>query len=359
MSIERFDLRNVRIIESASIQPSRRINLIYGSNASGKTSLLEAIHLLALGRSFRTHQISKVVTSGAASMTLFAQLRRSGRDHTTIGVERGEQIARMRVDGKTVHSTAELARELPVQIISPDIHRLIEQGPTNRRQFLDWGLFHVEHGFMSAWRRFAKALQQRNAGLRSRLPDAQVSVWHAEMAECAGQMDRMRRGYVDLFVPVAQRVAGRLLGDTRLDVRYLPGWREEDEYIEYLNRSLDTDRQCGYTRYGPHRADLAIYLDGAPARDRISRGEQKMLGTALRLAQVELLRGQSGSRCVLLVDDMPAELDMERKKVLFNVLRGSDCQVFLTATDVRSLGEESKHIDSMFHVEHGVVEEVV
>ncbi|HFC53954.1 MAG TPA: DNA replication/repair protein RecF [Gammaproteobacteria bacterium] len=358
--IERFDLRNVRIIDSASIQPSPRINLIYGGNASGKSSLLEAIHILALGRSFRTHQISRVVSTGATSMILFAQLGRARRKQLSVGAERGEKINRLRIGGRTVRTTAELARELPVQIISPEIHDLIEQGPVNRRRFLDWGLFHVEHGFMAIWKRFAKALQQRNAGLRSGLPDAQISVWHAEMGELGQELDRMRRGYIERLLPLAQKHTDVLLGGaSRLKIRYMRGWRERIDYTEYLSGSLETDRQFGHTRQGPHRADLEMFIDEMPVRDRLSRGEQKMLGTAMRLAQVELLRTGSGLRSVLLVDDLAAELDAERRRRLVGALDESGCQVFVTATDPGSLGEESGRIEKMFHVEHGALREVV
>ncbi len=361
MAIEKFHLRNVRVIRSATIQPSPGINLIYGKNASGKSSLLEAIHILAQGRSFRTHLVSRVVTGGAASMILFARLSKRGGEQLTIGAERGEGVIRLRKEGRSVPSTAELARELPVQAITPEVHALVEQGPASRRRFLDWGVFHVEHGFISTWRRFVKALQQRNAALRTGLPNGQISVWHGELAECAVEMGRMRRGYLEELVPLARNLLQLMTGGSELELRYLPGWNEEKEdYAAHLQRSLDSDRRSGYTRHGPHRFDLAIFVDGEPARDRISRGEQKMLAIALRLAQAELLQSRGDrEQCVLLVDDLASELDPERRSSLLRVLGECGCQVFITATDLESIEDTAMRTAKLFHVEHGVLQEVV
>ncbi len=359
MSIERLDIRNVRIIGSASINPARGVNLLYGRNASGKTSILEAIHLLALGRSFRTHHISRVVRKGEQSLILFSRLAQGGGEVTSVGVERGDKIARMRVNGVTVHSTADLARQLPVILINPDIHAVIEQGPGNRRQLLDWGLFHVEHEFLPVWRRFTKALRQRNAGLKRGIPGGQLSIWHGEMAESAALIDSLRRSYVEMLLPHARKIVATLLPGASLTTRYERGWRGNESYQQYLERSTEGDRQCGYTRHGPHRADIGIELDGTPARERVSRGEQKMLATALRLAQAELLRERTGVECVLLVDDLAAELDRERRRVLLELLARTGCQVFITATEPDSITEDATWIDSMFHVEHGVIKEVV
>ena len=359
MSIVRIDVFNVRNIKKASIYPSNRINLISGGNGSGKTSFLEAIYLLALGKSFRTHQMQKVVSIGADSLIVFAEYLSNHRTET-VGVERGDGVARLRINGNNVGSVAELAHLIPVQLINPDNHQLIELGPRYGRRFVDWGMFHVEQEFFPVWCRFSKALRQRNAALRLGGGDSEISVWHGEMSDCARRISQLRKAYVSDLTPVARTAVRAMLG-VELDIRFLPGWSgsEDESYEAYLSRSTRLDRKAGYTRQGPHRADLVIDIDGAPARDRVSRGEQKVLATALRLAQIELMRAKTGQHCVVLVDDLASELDYERRSLVIDYLSRLDCQTFITATDRGLLQNKGDLIDKVFHVEHGRIKEMI
>ncbi|HHS83300.1 MAG TPA: DNA replication/repair protein RecF [Gammaproteobacteria bacterium] len=357
MSIVRIDVFNVRNIQKASICPSNRINLISGCNGSGKTSFLEAIYLLALGKSFRTHHVQKVVTSGADSLIVFAEYL-SNHNTVTVGVERGEGNTRLRINGNNVGSVAELAHLIPVQLINPDSHQLIELGPRYRRQFVDWGMFHVEQEFFPVWCRFNQALRQRNAALRLGAQDSEIAVWHGEMSACAVRISQLRSSYISELMLVARDAVSSMLGE-EIDIRFIPGWPADEPYETYLTRTTQLDRNAGYTRQGPHRADLAICVNGLPARDRVSRGEQKVLATALRLAQIELMRKKTGQPCVVLLDDLPSELDHERRSLVIDYLEGLGCQTFVTATDQQLLEDKGDLIDKVFHVEHGNIKEMV
>jgi len=359
MSIDRIDIENVRNIQKVSIQPSSQINLIFGKNASGKSSFLEAVYILALGRSFRTHQIQNVIQTGADSLTVFARFITGQNSSTKLGIERGVNVTRLRINGNSVNSVAELARHIPVQLITPDSHQLIENSPQGRRKFMDWGMFHVEHDFFSVWSRFNRAVKQRNAGLRSGVRNSEIKIWHTEMVECANYIDEVRKTYVTELNEVTLRYVADLMGPINMDIRYLQGWRANENYHEHLERSIHSDREAGYTRHGPHRADLDITVDGIPARKHISRGEQKLLASALRLAQVELLTIKTGKSCVLLIDDLPSELDNDHRSMYLDSLCGLGCQIFITATEKELLDDRKEFIGKTFHVEHGDIVEVL
>ncbi len=359
MSIVRFDAVNIRNIQQASIFPSNRINLIAGCNGSGKTSLLEAIHLLALGKSFRTHQIHKVVASGADRLVVFAEYISDNNVSFALGVERSKETTRLRINGCNVGKVAELAQLVPLQLINPDSHQLIELGPRHRRQFVDWGMFHVEQEFFPVWCRFNQALRQRNAALRLGASDTEISVWHSEMSVCADHISDMRRSYVADLIPVARAVVEKLSGITPLDIRFFPGWSGEEQYEHCLNHSIKTDRNLGYTRHGPHRADLSISVGGVQARDRVSRGEQKLIAAALRLSQLELMKIKTRRSCILLIDDLPSELDETHRELFIDYLYKLSCQIFITTTESGLLGDKMEIVDKVFHVEHGNIEEVI
>ena len=358
--LTRIDVSNVRNLTQVSIHPSSHTNLVVGSNGSGKTSLLEAIHLAAVGRSFRTHNINKVVSKGAEALVVFAEYLLTDSVISTVGVERGRGIARFRVNGSDSASIAELARLAPLQVITPDSHQLIELGPRYRRRFVDWGMFHVEQEFFPVWRRFGQAIKQRNAALRqSSASRSEIGVWNQELSACEHRITRLRQSYIAELVPYARKAAESLLGVASLEIKLLPGWAGEQSYERYLERAFSQDRSAGYTRHGPHRADLAISIDGVPTREILSRGEQKLIASALRLSQVKLLQDRLTRNCILLIDDLPSELDIGHRLKFIDYLNQLKCQIFISTTEPQLIGDRLSTVDKLFHVERGRIKEML
>src|SRR5271156_2642002 len=180
MSLRRLQVTDFRCLQSAAVDLDSRFTLISGANASGKTSLLEAIYVLGRGRSFRTRRLEHLIRRGSDRFVVFGEVESFDR-RVSLGVEGSAAGVRARLSGAKVGSLAELALWLPVQIIDPEIHRLIEEGPSRRRRFLDWGVFHVEPRFVDDWQRFQQTLKQRNAALKSRQPRAVVSAWEGDL----------------------------------------------------------------------------------------------------------------------------------------------------------------------------------
>lgn len=358
MSLVHLEIARVRNLERVEIAPGARINFIHGENASGKTSLLEAIHLLSLARSFRSTTIQPVIQRDQPALTVFGRVRNLTGQLTAIGIEKSRDRTRIRINQQSVQKTSALAAVLPVQVINPDIHRILEQGPRYRRQFLDWGVFHVEQSFLPVWQSYHKVLRQRNAALRARSRPREIQYWNQQLIEQGEQLTTLRRDYVNALRPWLEQYCVALLG-TSPDLTYQPGWNQELDLATALARGFERDRQQGFTGSGPHRADLSVRQDKLPVQQHFSRGQQKLLASAMRLAQLAHFRTVSRQTPLLLVDDLPAELDPDRRARLLDLLVTSGAQLFVTATEPGLIDVSGEDGVKMFHVEHGAVQEVV
>jgi DNA replication and repair protein RecF len=363
MRITALDLRDVRSVAASALEPGSGINLIVGPNAAGKTSLLEAIHLLATGRSFAATRPTRLIRHDAGPLRVVARVQsdRPGARVHRLGLERSSSgPAVMRLDGENVGRVSDLARLLPVVAVHPDSHELVSGGPGERRRLLDQGLFHVEHSYHDTWQRYRRLLAQRNTLLRMRAPRAELAAWEQALAETGSRIDTLRADTVRALNDLIQQRAPDLMGeDVVVELRYRPGWPEDQAYAEALERAHRRDREQLTTTVGPHRADLALRWNGRDSRQRISRGQQKLLVYLLRLAQAEQMGAATGEGCILLLDDLAAELDaVHRARVVQSAL-ALGVQLFVTAIDPAAVPTDRAAVVSMFHVEQGRVEEVI
>jgi DNA replication and repair protein RecF len=328
VSLSRLQVTDFRCLQSADLQPDPQFTLISGPNASGKTSLLEAIYVLGRGRSFRTRRLEHLIRHGIERFVVFGEVETSTR-RVPMGVEGSRKGIRAQIDGDKPSSLAELALFLPVQIIDPEVHHLIDEGPSRRRRYLDWGVFHVEQSFVGHWQRYQLVLKQRNAALKARQPPAVVSVWDSDLVRSGELLGVARARYVSLLSPSAEAIGRSLLG-MELSLSYRNGWLKGQSMAEALQQSWSHDLQTGATQVGPHRAELGIRLDGMPVRDRISRGQQKLLAAALLIAQLKLFPDASPVQPTLLLDDPAAELDDERLANLIREVSSQSVQLIIT-----------------------------
>jgi DNA replication and repair protein RecF len=343
-------LTDFRAFEAARLALSASANVLAGGNAAGKTSLLEAIFLLGRGQSFRSARLDSLIRHGAGSLTAFAELRPgSTAQRVGIEVERGSGTT-CRVDGSAA-TRGELATALPVQLLDPVSQELVRGPPEERRRFLDWGVFHVEQGFLESWQRYRRALDQRNAALRAGDWSA-VSAWDEPLATAGVSVDLLRRRAVAQMLPGVQRLSEQLLGQPA-EMDYHAGWAEGTDLRQALQESAARDRQMAGTQVGPHRADLKLRLGGRLARPTVSRGQEKLLAAALSLAQTEQVSERLGRRVLLLVDEPAADLDQVHLGRLLEALAQAPAQLFITTLDGTRL--ELATEATLFHVEHGVV----
>lgn len=359
-----IQIGHVRNLAAVSLQTRAGINVLFGANGSGKTSVLEAVSLLGTARSFRTAQPRQLVTRGESECTVFGLLHHrlpspqgeeSPEQHRIGVVRRIDGGRQLRLNGSDIERSSELASLLPLQILTPSTVELLLGAPSLRRRFLNWGVFHVEHEFMQHWSRYGRALRQRNALLRTAAGSRAIQAWDRELVDAGMAIDRFREGYVhrlqQQLAGLREALALEQLGEVTL--RYYRGWAADRALEDVLLASIDTDRERGMTGSGPHRADLRLRVHGQPAQDVLSRGELKLLSWALQLSQGALMETETRRRCVYLVDDLPSEFDGERRQRMAHWLGQCGSQVFVTMIDVPAL--EWNTSVNMFHVEHGTV----
>ena len=347
MPIASFRAENFRCLESVVLDTDPHYNLVYGANASGKTSLLEALAYLGRGKSFRGAPAASLVRHGAREFVLFGVVDRDGGRASRVGVRNGRDGLEVRVDGDSTGGIASLADALPLQVIDPDIHSLVSGGPEARRRYLDWIAFHVEHDYLATWRRFRRALRQRNAALRA---GEALDAWTAEFIAGGERIEAARRAVLARAAAALEDYSTRLLG-VPVGFAYRSGWSADKSLPEAVDESLERDRQLGSTQHGPHRGDLSLEYDERQARRLVSRGQQKLLACAMVLAAADVVQTAVGRRLLLLLDDPAAELDRDSLARLLEAVFGLQAQVIATALEAGAVRFPAD--PAVFHVERG------
>ncbi len=355
MRLTQLQIKNFRNLKDTQLTPIQGVNLISGDNASGKTSLLETIYYLSHVRSFRTQHVTDLISRQSPYLQLVANIETTDNIIIPFGIRRSRIKSEIRVNKQPVKRVSDIAVQFPVLAIHPDSYKLITGSPSQRRQYLDWGVFHVEHGFFLAWQRFKKALAQRNASLKSRQKYDVCQLWNTEIHNTAHYIDQLRQQYFDKLAPYFYQLTQQFFFDDNVDIEYKRGWSVDHQLIEVLEENLLKERMRGYTQYGPHRAEIIIKVNGQSAQTCISRGQQKLLVALMRLAQAMQFTEATCNPCVLLYDDLPAELDANHRKLVLSVLSKMNIQLFLTAIEKEQIDLSAWEMRKLFHVEHGKV----
>jgi DNA replication and repair protein RecF len=362
VQIGRLVIRDFRVIRKAELSPCTGLNLIVGENGAGKTSVLEALHLMAHGRSFRGRVRDGLIRDGATELEVFTEwhdssataprARRAGLRHS--GAEWTG-----RLDGEDVRQLGDLCAALAVTTFEPGSHALITGGGEVRRRYLDWGLFHVEPAFLPLWRRYSRALRQRNALLKARPAASQLDAWDRELAEAGEPLARQRDGYLQALEPVIARTVSELapaLGSAGLT--HAPGWRRESlPLLDALLVARDRDLMSGHTSVGPHRGDWRLDLASVPGRAALSRGQAKLAALSALLGQARFHAEATGGWPVIALDDVASELDQRHRERVFSWLGMQPAQLFVTGTEVPATQSLWQREVMTFNVEQGVVAE--
>lgn len=356
MALTRLLIRDFRNIANAELIPAPGFNFLVGANGSGKTSVLEAIYALGHGRAFRSSQPGRVIRHEQAEFVLHGRVLADNRERT-VGLSKGRQgESKIRIDGSDGHKASALAHLLPMQLITPEGFTLINGGPKYRRAFLDWGCFHSDPTFFSAWSKLKRLLRQRNAALRQVKCYAEIRPWDQELVPLARKVSDCRAIYADALLDNMLETCTQFLPECVLNFSFQCGWDSQSDYAQLLEQQFERDKVLAYTSLGPHKADFRIRANGVPVEDGLSRGQLKLLMCALRLAQGEFLTCQSGRCCLYLIDDFASELDVERRKLLAQRLKDTGAQVFVSAVDVEQIDDSMMEKGRMFHVEQGKIE---
>ncbi len=362
MVIAQLRLTQFRNLASQRMDFHPRCNLIVGANGSGKTSILEALHYLSSGKSFRTTRVDNLIQKGAAEFILFAQLYQPGQEALMpLGFRRpagvGQQTE-IRLAGERVTRFSDVAKKIPLQVITPESFRLFFDGPAERRRFVELGMFHVEQSYHANWLKAQRLLKQRNALLRTAgdsLTYEQLAIWDKPLSEVADRLTAQRIDYVQKLEKRFSEQLARLT-DLAVQLQFKRGWPEKLTLAEQLMQQFDMDRQRRYTATGPHRFELNLLVDGKPVEQVLSRVQLKLVLFALKIAQSALMAEfHPLASCAVLVDDLPSELDAENRKKVANLLKGLPLQLFVTGIMADSLDMFDRNDATLFHVEQGAI----
>ena len=355
MRIERLRIDGLRCLSGIDLSLNPAINFFVGDNGAGKTSVLEAAYLLSHASSFRSGSKDALLQRDARRLSVFAELRHADETVGRIGLGRESSRWEAKADGESV-AIGDLVRRCAVVCFEPGSHALIAGPAEERRRYMDWGVFHVEHDFLSSWRRYQRALKQRNSLLRSNsaVSDDLFEPWESELAQTAERIDRFRLTYIEALRSRLKASADGLLSELgALELRYRRGWTDGDDLFLLLRDNRGRDRVRGHTTAGPHRADWSIVFENAPLREHLSRGQEKLTALSCMLAQAELHADSCGEWPIVCLDDLASELDQAHQTAVVAQLRAVGAQVLLTGTEIpKAL---SGITTSVFHVEQGTV----
>ncbi len=354
--LSEITIRNVRNITNESLMPTTGINLLVGPNGSGKTSVLEAIHLLALGRSFRSRTLKNAIQFDKQQLQVIAK---TVQNKMPIGLQYGVQAGlEIRFNNAPLKKLSDLATQLPLQLIPANSHQFFEQGPRFRRQLLDWGLFHVEPSFNFHWQAYKKVLQQRNAAIRQKMSFNEIQLWDQHLVEHGNQITNLRKKRLETILEQFEfyfKLVCPQFENSVMALKYKTGWSKENTLEESIKSNLQRDYQLGYTRSGAHAADWAFKINEYDANDIFSRGQQKLFFLALCMAQIKSSESANKLKGILLIDDLSSELDESHMQIILRELSKMPVQIFISSTEstiqqqVKKTGEDH----TLFHVKQG------
>lgn len=336
--LRRLWLREFRNYARAELAVEPGTTVFVGPNGSGKSNLLEAVYVVATGRSHRTIHEGEAIRYGQEAARVRAQILRRGREEeleTTI-LQQARTTVQMKVNGAPTPRGSVLGR-LPVVIATPWDMEVIRGGAALRRRVIDAALAQLSPAYYFALHRYHRVVAQRNIALRQERPGA-TEPWDAQMIPLGVRLTMHRRAYVECLGPLATEWYNRLEGGGALTLAYRQAWEGgRDEEITAAarvqiarHRAEETGR--GITLSGPHRDDLSLALDGRALRASGSQGQWRMAMLAVRLAEREVMAGELGGPPVLLLDDVLAELDHARQRRLLDFSGAG--QVLLTTTEL-------------------------
>ena len=347
-------LANLRCFERLDYTPAEELNLIYGPNGSGKTSLLEALSLAGIGKSFETSRIPDIVRSGQRELWVAASFIDRREVQTRIVVHKSGDGTKITVGEKVVPSASQLAHMVPTLVLTSRAGELLTGGPSNRRALLDRTMFHVEPSYVEAWKRYRNALKQRNALLRSDGTPQAGRYWHEQIERHASQIHRRRLHLADsLNMWLKTCPATAQLGSIRLD--YNCGWNLQQGLCAQLDRCWDRDQRAGHTQIGAHRADLKVTTSGVRGGQKLSRGQSKTVVAAILCGQARFIAENLHVAPIMLVDDLAAELDDRTRGLIVDMLVDSGGQGFFTAIRPTDLPELRNRASKVFHVEQCLI----
>lgn len=354
MTVEKIAFRNFRNIEKEEIALESGVNLFYGGNAEGKTNALEGIYLLAQGRSHRTVHEKEFIRHGENFAALKMLYKDKNRSQTLEMRFMGKGRKACAKNGVYLRKMSEFIGNFRAVLFCPEHLAIVKSGPGERRAFVDAGISQLDAAHICALQRYNSILAQRNkllqgAAFDRHAFDATAEIWAMQLAEAAERIAAKREAYVKRIEEQVRVIFSDMTCGKELPALTYKKALSKEEYFKLFTENTDREIRAGLTLYGPHKDDIEIILDGMPARSFASQGQQRSLAVAMKLAEGEISRMQTGDYPVFLMDDLLSELDGKRSEYLLNVF--TDRQVIITGCSADTLSQFKGK--GLFRVEKG------
>lgn len=332
--VKELHIRGFRNLTQLELSFGPRLNVLSGDNGQGKTSVLEALYLLATSRSFRTERLSEVRQQGAELTTLRGVFVEGRIEREQRAVLSREQRA-FTIDGKSPERLSSYAVRTPIVVFHPGDLELVSGAATLRRRLLDRISLFAEPGSSDTRLRYRRAQRERQAALMTRGTNApELLAFERVIAEYGVRLRLSRERAAELLGAALRPAFGSLAAvDLALELEYVPGGSgDEEEFARELRQRREADRRRKSSDYGPGRDDLALSINGRSARKHASQGQQRVLTLALKAAELDCIRDARGAEPLLLLDDVSSELDPTRVGAVYDFVRSRPSQVLVTTT---------------------------
>ena len=355
MIIETIELKDFRNYQSEATVFHEKTNIITGKNAQGKTNLIEAINLLSLGKSFRTKKESELIRIGQPGCLVKGMFVKQGRSFGTAVELRagGNKPHTYYVNGAEMSSVSDILGGVYTVVFSPEDLRIVKGEPETRRRFLDRGLILLRPMYYHKLKKYRAVLKNRNALLKTdNMSIDLLNIYDMQLSEAGAALIEERFNHIAALA-IAAKNAAALLTDEKeeIEVGYKPNIT--DDFLETLRRGRERDLFAKSTETGPHRDDISFTVDGKDLKTFGSQGQQRTAAIALRLAEKELVKEETGEDAILLLDDVMSELDAGRQKRLLE--RFGSNQIFVTAASIDEKAAEYLGAVKFIRIENGKV----
>ena len=341
MYIKELKVKNFRNYKDLAIEFDKRVNLITGQNAQGKTNMIEALYMSSMGRSFRTNHDNEMIRFGEESAYIKV-LAEKEYVSTKVEVLLSKAIKKaIKKDGCSVRKTADLLENIIIVIFSPDDLRIVKDEPEKRRRFIDRELSQIKPAYYDAFMKYRRALNERNSYLKSDdIKESMLDIWDEGLIRYGALVMKYRNEFIEDISHLSSKIHSRITnGKEALSLVYQPNINyaeSTDIQEELIERELiaarERDIRTGTTTKGPHKDDFSFIIDNINVRNYGSQGQQRTSALSLKLAELDLIKRETGENAILLLDDVMSELDEERREYLIRAL--SENQIFITTTDI-------------------------
>ena len=361
MFIKEIELKNYRNYDQLKIEMNEKVNLILGNNAEGKTNLLESIYLSSIGRSFRTNKDAELVKFGSEMAKVSVKAEKSCCDTSVEIIIKKDSKKSIKKDGNNIRKSSELLENILIVIFSPEDLKLVKDEPDKRRKFIDRELSQILPSYYDSLSNYKKILLQRNTYLKEEKIDQSIlDLWDVQLAKYGASIIKAREKFIRKLNVYSSRIHESITnGKEKLTIVYEPNVEPtdstEENYYNLLRDNLNNDLKHRTTGKGPHRDDIAFYVNGINMRSFGSQGQQRTCALSVKLAELNLIKEETGEDAILLLDDVMSELDIERQEYLIRTLK--DNQLFITTTDIEKKILDSFPEGKVIYVKKGTVTE--